>query len=90
MAKYVKKREAEERARKADEWAAENLRVSKQRGLFAALDPCPAKDRLIKMMNERVIHLFDQCMYEQADFILEFMPEDEVTTILDEYFFGEG
>ncbi len=84
----VKKETARERQlrKQREAWDAENRRIEIQRRLFAAMDPCPAKDRLLVVMRERVIWLLDNCRTEEADAVLEFMPEPEATAILDEWF----
>jgi hypothetical protein len=86
---WAQKQREKEAVVAAAKLALETRRVDTQRALFAALDPCAAKDRLLAMMRDRVIGLFDNCQYEAADFILEFMPETEVVTILDQYFIDE-
>ncbi len=82
----VSKRQAEEEARRRAELAANEKRVSQQRALFDALDGCAAKDRLLHMMRQRVFDLLNECRVDEADAILEFMPEQEADAILSDFF----
>lgn len=82
----IKKAKEAELAAQRKALAEENKRIGVQRALFSALDPCPAKDRLLKTMEDRIIWLLDNCRHEEADALLEFVPEDAAAALLDEYF----
>jgi len=82
MAK-ISKAELAERERR---FAAERARIAKQRALWDALPKVTAVYDLEIAMLDRAWILLDSAKCEEADAILEFLPEHSVTKLLGEFF----
>jgi hypothetical protein len=67
-----------------DEWAAKEAeRVATQRGALAKAQP---NAEVIKLMLDRAWALLDASECEAADALLEFVPEEVASKLLDEFF----
>ena len=83
MTRAMTKREKEEREMA---YAANEARIAAQRALFVALPASPEKDALKAAMLDRAWCLIDSGKGEEADAILEFLPEADAVALIDEYF----
>lgn len=75
-----------ERAEREAAWEAERARVRALGDLFSAVPEGPQKGALLGAMTDRVIELFNECRDEQADILIEFLPNDIAQRLLDWYF----
>jgi hypothetical protein len=85
MPTQSKREIAEQEAR----WAANRLRIEKQRTLWAMTYPNAAKDRLKEAMLQRAWDLLDSGSEggaEACDALLEFLPADDAEKLLNELF----
>jgi hypothetical protein len=77
---------AQERRERQAAWDAEQARIRALGDLFSALPRCPQKAALWSAMANRAIDLLNANRFEQADAILEFLPNDYAMRLLDWYF----
>lgn len=75
-----------EREKRDAEFQKERDRIVSQQALFEALPSDPAVALLKEAMLDRAWRLIDDGKCEEADAILEFLPEPDVTKLLAEYF----
>jgi len=64
----------------------ETSRIDRQRAVWNDIPDCPGKERLIELMGDVVWRLLDGAQVEEADLILEMMPEPIATKLLDDFF----
>lgn len=86
------KAERENRANVARQaaWDAEQERVRKLGELFKALPEGHQKAALLDAMTDRIIDLYNNVKFEEGDTILEFLPNDHASELLDWYFDENG
>lgn len=86
MARRAVKETAHERREREARWEANEARIAGQRALFVALPASDATEALKAAMMDRAWMLIDSGCCEEADAILEFLPEPDIVRLLDEYF----
>lgn len=79
-------RAARDKAEREAAWEAEQARVRALGDLFSAVPEGPQKVALLGAMTDRVIELLNECRHEQADILIEFLPNDIARRLLDWYF----
>lgn len=71
---------------KQKEIIQERKRVERYGRLFSAIDDCAAKEALLKEMEDRILEYYDCNQFNEGDAILQFLPKDRASQLLDYYF----